>query len=231
MNILILSSMTNKHFLEDFKLGNYFIAHGHNVMVADINQVNSTMNSVYDVVLFRNFVPEDLSKLDSIKALYEEKMAIIPDVVPVYQKYNVGLYIDVSLALNIPLCERAKEGVGYSLTFPYRIDYIVDNKNFVIQKVYEKYYHSVIVDGSIIYSFSESKGLRKIETDTHKTITSIADYLKSQEIDMAEVVYVIDDNGNIMLSHINATHITLDNRLCDENKLYSHILDVIERKK
>ena len=231
MNILILSSMTNKHFLEDFKLGNYFIAHGHNVMVADINQVNSTMNSVYDVVLFRNFVPEDLSKLDSVKALYQEKIALIPDVTPVYQKYNVGLYIDVSLALNIPLCERTKEGVGYNLTFPYRIVSTMDNKSFVIQKVYEKYYHSVIVDGNVVYTFSESKGLRKVETECNKTIESIADYLKSQDIDMAEVVYVIDDNGNIMLSHIDATHVTLDNRLCDENKLYSRILDVIERKK
>ena len=223
--------MTNKHFLEDFKLGNYLIAHGHNVMVADINQVNSTMNSVYDMVLFRNFVPEDLAKLDSVKAIYQEKMALIPDVTPVYQKYNVGLYIDVSLALNIPLCERAKEGVGYNLTFPYRIANTIDNNNFVIQKVYEKYYHSVIVDGSVIYSFSESKGLRKVETECNQAIESIATYLKEQGIDMAEVIYVIDDNGKLMLSHIDTTHIILDNRLCDENKLYSRILDVIERKK
>ena len=222
--------MTNRHFLEDFKLGNHFIAHGHNVMVADINQVNSTMNSVYDVVLFRNFVPDNVNMLNTIKPLYEEKIALIPDVTKVYNKYDVGLYVDVGLKCNIPFAEKVKEGIGYGLYFPFRVSNTSDNSNFVIQKVYEKYYHAIIIDGSIVYVYSESKGLKKQESIENSKLLEIASYLKEQDIDMAEVIFSMD-GGDMILSFVDATYVTLDNRLCDESKLYSSVLNVIERKK
>lgn len=231
MNILILSSMTNKHFLEDFKLGNYFISHGHNVMVADINQISSTMDSVYDVVLYRNFASNDEKQYDATKKLFKEKIALIPNVRPIYSEYNVGLFIDVSLKTKVPLCEKAKTGIGYGMDFPYRVDNVSDTSNFAIQKKYEKYYHTIVIAGSIVYSYSEYKGLKKLEPSVPDVINRAIDSLNLDGYDMYEIIYVLDDSGEYRLSFVDATYVTLDIRLCDENKMFSKLLELIERKK
>lgn len=223
--------MTNKHFLEDFKLGNYFIAHGHNVMVADINQVNDTMNRVYDIVLFRNFVSNDVSKYDATKKLYLDKIATIPDIERLYSKYQPGLYVDMSLKYGIPMCERAKTGIGYGVDMPYRAEVIQENPRFVTQYKYDTYYHTVVIDDSPVYSFSEAKGLKKLESSYPDFVDKIVMDLKGSDIPMYEIIYALDSEGKYRLSFIDVTYVTLDIRLCSESAMFSKIMAIIERKK
>ena len=230
MNILILSSMTNPRFLDDFKLGNYLIGCGHNVLVADINQVNSSMDTVYDVVLYRNFVPQDILQYDSVYSLYNEKIALIPSVAKVYSKYNPYLYQDIAKVVGIATVDMAKShAVGYGIDMPCRLRDVDDTTRFILQKEYKKDYHTIVADGNIVYTYLEENGIRKIvdvvPSFTPDIISNMPDY------DMYEIIYVLDDMGEYRLSFIDVTYISLDVRVYSEDSLFTPIISLIERKK
>ena len=101
MNILILSSMFNPKFVLDYELGRYLIDTGNKVLVTNVNTIDESMDSVYDVVLFRNLAPQSVLEFNEVKNTYFESIKTIPNVKKAYLEYDATLYESVAKALNI----------------------------------------------------------------------------------------------------------------------------------
>ena len=225
MNILILSNMSSPNFIEDFKLGNYLISKDNKVLIADIVNVNSSMNSIYDVVLYRNFVPQSIAMYSTTKELFLDKIKLIPNITKAYGEYKPEYYIDIANKLGLSITETSQgKCMAYGKDMPSRFILTRPDDRFITQKLYDMYYHIIVCNGKIILSYAEHNGKRVSYDAFDPELTDIISAVDYEGI--YEIIYVFDDR--FRLSFIDTRYVAIYTDICINNdesyKIYDHII-------